>query len=101
MIIQSLVENAIKHGIATRKEGGRVSIQIESDNNTLHVTVTNDGTIRSPEGSAGLGLTNARERIRILYDERASLILNQTDSDTVVAELTIPIEGTSEDSDRR
>jgi len=91
MSIQLLVENAIKHGVAKRKEGAQVSLLIEEDIAAFDIYVVNEGELRvqADTASSGIGLLNIDERIRLLYGERASFSLTQQ-HDSVLAHLRIP-----------
>jgi sensor histidine kinase YesM len=97
MLVQTLVENALKHGIASLPQGGEVSVDARVVNAQLCVSVTNTGSLASHDGNAGLGLRNAGERLRLLYGGRASLNLSAMNG-TVVATLQIPIEKSHSDS---
>jgi two-component system, LytTR family, sensor kinase len=70
LLLQPIVENAVKHGIAKRVEGGAIEISAERVNGTLMVSVRNDGP-GFPEGweqrRTGIGLENVRERLKSLY----------------------------------
>jgi LytS/YehU family sensor histidine kinase len=91
MLLQTLVENAIKHGISVLKEGGvlRVAARVERDR--LVLEVTNPRLAESaPGNSAGVGLRNSSERLRLMYGERASLRLDLSRPGLAVAELSLP-----------
>ena len=91
MVLQTLVENAIKHGVEERAEGGDVEIHAAVRNGDLRIDVENPGTLNEPKSeSTQIGLANARERLRILYGERASLRLAATREGRVAATLQIP-----------
>jgi len=90
MLVQTLVENAVKHGIARREEGGEVAVSAMRDGDRVQVRVTNPGTL-APPGETRIGLANARGRLRLIYGERAALTLEQQDGQ-VVAEVTLPAE---------
>ena len=96
MMIQTLVENAIKHGIAPRIEGGRVTIEAVADHEQLCVKVTNTGEIEPGASATGVGLENARERLRLIYGERGTLHLLEDPPGTVCAELIIPLKVTTQ-----
>ena len=90
MILQALVENALKHGIARRPEGGDVQIHASASNGRLVLQVTNSGELGPAHpADTQLGLKNIRERLHLLYGDRASLSL-QNGSGTVVAKVEIP-----------
>jgi LytS/YehU family sensor histidine kinase len=90
MILQALVENALKHGIAHRPEGGDVKIHASAHNGKLVLQVTNSGElVPAHSGNTQLGLKNIRERLQLLYGDRAILSL-ENGSGTVVARVEIP-----------
>jgi hypothetical protein len=90
MLVQSLVENGVKHGLEQLPAGGTITIASWRDGDALRVRVTNTGRITRREGSTQVGLANARERLRLLYGARASLSLQEAGG-SVVAELTLPV----------
>jgi LytS/YehU family sensor histidine kinase len=91
MILQSLVENALKHGIARLPEGGDLQIRTAARNGTLVLEVENTGELSdSRPGDTQVGLNNIRERLRILYGDRASLALRNGEGGHVVATVQIP-----------
>jgi signal transduction histidine kinase len=75
MMLQSLVENAIKHGLEPKPEGGQLQIVARSENNSLILEVTDTGLGfgASPVPGAGIGLKNIEERLRLLFGDRAGL----------------------------
>ncbi len=79
MMLQSMVENAIKHGLEPKAEGGRLDVSAEIVHGDLVVTVADTGLGFSPGGAptsgTGLGLTNIRERLKLLYGDRARLVI--------------------------
>jgi hypothetical protein len=92
MLIQSLVENGVKHGIERAPNGGTIRVAAWCERGALRVQVTNPGRIASSDDSTRIGLANARARLRLLYGEAASLALRDGDR-TVVAEVSIPLPG--------
>jgi hypothetical protein len=89
MLVQTLVENAVKHGIATVVHGGELSIYGRVANGQCTLAITNPGKLGSPATGTGLGLHNARMRLGSLIGADASLKLAEVDG-AVRAELTIP-----------
>lgn len=94
MILQPLVENAIKHGIAPRSEGGRIDIDARRNNGHLEITISDDG-LGIPFGDAGnvaegVGLSNTRRRLKHLYGERHRFDLEPLESGGVKVNLVIP-----------
>jgi len=91
MLVQTLVENAVKHGIGARTEGGEIVIRASIRNGDLALEIVNSGQLSAPsERSTQIGLINARERLRLLYGEHASLRLENRDAATVAAMVSIP-----------
>ncbi|MBZ5673828.1 MAG: histidine kinase [Acidobacteriia bacterium] len=91
MILQSLVENALKHGIGRLPQGGDLQIRAAARNGSLVLEVENTGELTdSPSGDTQVGLNNIRERLRLLYGDRASLVLRSSGDGNVVATVQIP-----------
>lgn len=91
MLLQTLVENAIKHGISHLPEGGEVAITAGFENGDLVITVENTGRlVPSPAGSTRVGLANLRERLRVLHGAKATLEVGETPTNTVRATVRIP-----------
>jgi sensor histidine kinase YesM len=93
MILQALVENALKHGIAKRPDGGDVRIHAATHDDALVLEVENSGEFAPArpacDGDTQIGLNNIRERLRLLYGDRASLSLKNGDG-VVAATVRIP-----------
>jgi LytS/YehU family sensor histidine kinase len=90
MLLQALVENAVKHGIATLPSGGDVMVRAGVDQDALRIEIENTGHLSEPKpGATCVGLRNTRERLRILYGGRASLDLRNGDG-RVTATVVIP-----------
>ncbi|MYM39060.1 sensor histidine kinase [Duganella qianjiadongensis] len=75
MTLQILIENAIKHGLEPKIAGGRIDIRASVDQGVLQVDVLDDGVGFNLHAADGIGLANVRERLRILYGNRAQLVL--------------------------
>ena len=75
MMLQILIENAIKHGLEPKIAGGRIDIRACVDGQMLQVDVIDDGIGFNVHAGDGLGLANVRERLRILYGSRAQLVI--------------------------
>lgn len=94
LILQTLAENAVKHGISPRRTGGEIAIGASIDQRGLCLRVSNPGQIDSGvarlEGSTGLGLELTRQRLHHLYGTQAYLELS-TEAEQVVALAVIPL----------
>jgi sensor histidine kinase YesM len=91
MLLQTLVENAIKHGIAELPSGGLLKLSAVLENGMLKVEIENprpDATTLAP--GEGVGLRNARDRLRLLFGDRASLDLDLSAPGVALARLRIP-----------
>ena len=91
LTITTLVENAVRHGLAPKPEGGMVSINAQSIGTTLHIEVRDSGIGLRGSSGGGLGLATVRARLRIAFGNRFSLIVEPGDSNGVRASIIIPI----------
>ncbi len=90
-ILQPLVENALRHGIAKRSDAGSIEIGAGLAGDALVLTVRDDGPGLGPtSGDDGVGLRNARERLATLYGSAAALTLESPASGGVVATVRMP-----------
>ena len=91
MILQPLVENAIKHGINRQRGPGNVEISAVRDNGTLRLQVQDDGVgISDHSGRKGVGLTNTRERLERMYGSRFLLEVKNNAGPGVTATVEVP-----------
>jgi hypothetical protein len=92
MMIQTLVENAIKHGLEPKPEGGSLAVRAEIIHGKLAVSVADTGLGfgRAPTAGTGVGLANIRERLRLLYGERATLTVAENRPSGTVVTVTVP-----------
>ena len=91
LLLQPLVENAIKHGISPKAEGGQIDIFSELVNHELILRVSDNGKgIGEKEIIEGIGIKNIRERLDQLYGENYSMKLSSKDGDGFSAEIKIP-----------
>ena len=93
MMIQTLVENGIKHGISKRTDGGEISICSTVTDSELHIKIKNNGKIEDEmlKQSKGFGISNTKHRLNLLYGEKASFTIKNDSEDMVLAEIIIPI----------
>ena len=89
MILLTLAENAIKHGIEPALRGGEIALSARAEGNTLKLRVADSGDGMSPAPGAGVGLDNLRHRLRLAYGEAACLVLEDADPG-LVAEIALP-----------
>ena len=92
MMVQTLVENAIKHGLEPKPEGGRLSVKAEIVHGKLQVTVADTGLGfgRAATAGTGVGLANIRERLQLLYGTKASLTIAENNGGGTKVTVTVP-----------
>ncbi|WP_299890215.1 sensor histidine kinase [uncultured Lacinutrix sp.] len=90
MIIQMLIENAIKHGISNLKTGGILSLNTHINNNVLEIVVANPGQLKETKNTTRLGLKNIKRRLELLYGDSAIFNLKEVDA-RVIATVKIPL----------
>ena len=99
MLLQTLVENAVKYGISTRREGGEIVITADITADNLHISVSNPGDVATPASAAaaragsstGVGLRNASDRLKLLFGDKARLTLAAEPAGCVTAHVMIPL----------
>ncbi len=91
LLLQPLVENALRHGIAPRAVGGTVRLGFGAEADQLVITVANDGAALGSPVREGVGLGTTRERLSTRYGDRASLTLSSADG-WVLATVRLPIQ---------
>jgi len=93
MVLPTLVENAIKHGLSPLPEGGRIDIRARSEpSGRLVIEVADNGAGFSASGGSGVGLANTRSRLAALYGAEASLSLAMGTPRGVVASVRLPLQ---------
>lgn len=93
-VLQPLVENAVKHGVARQASAGRIVISARAIEDQLRLSVWNDGSELDagvPRGAGGIGLSNSRERLRTMYGDDATIALRNGSDGGVDAVLTMPL----------
>ncbi len=90
MIIQMLIENALKHGISNLKKGGKVSLSTTLEDNQLQIEVANSGSLHKNKNSTHLGLKNIKKRLKLLYGESTVFSLKEIENQ-VIATIKIPL----------
>lgn len=90
LLVQPLVENALRHGLEPRIEGGEILIQAEERPGGFRLQVADTGAGFSGEAAGGLGLANVRERLGTLYEGKARLVLEDNQPSGLKITLEIP-----------
>ncbi len=99
MMIQSLVENAIKHGLEPKAEGGSLGIKAEILHGKLALTVTDTGLGfgRADTAGTGVGLANIRERLNLLYGTKGTVTVTESQPSGTRVTITIPYRSCNEE----
>ena len=91
MLLQPLVENAIKHGLEPKIEGGTIRVGVTGDATRLDIEVRDDGVgLATTMPNEGYGLVHVRERLRTMYDEAATVSIASGPAGGVVVRLGLP-----------
>jgi two-component system LytT family sensor kinase len=95
LLLQPLVENAIKHGVSKRRSGGEVRVAGMSRDGALRLTVYNDGPWEQEDMALAphrVGLGNLRTRLKILHGDRSTLLLQPAEEGGVEVIVTMPLQ---------
>ena len=92
LMLLTLVENAVKHGLSPLPEGGRINVRVWRTDGTLHVNVADNGQGFAKSGGGGTGLANIRARLLTQYGSAGALSLALNEPRGVVASLKLPYE---------
>ena len=94
MLIQPLVENAIRHGLEPNMDGGTIALSARRDAAHLHIIVANTGLGFSGAKSSGIGLHNVKERLAALYGSDGSLAIEEIAPSGTRVIITLPAQAT-------
>jgi sensor histidine kinase YesM len=91
LLIQPLVENAVKHGLEPSIDGGEVTVAAERAGGTIRIQVIDSGVgIRETTGGSGIGLDNVRRRLAIMYGDAGRLVIEESNPSGVKVVIEIP-----------
>jgi sensor histidine kinase YesM len=90
MMLQILIENSIKHGLEPKIEGGRIDVSAQLIDGVMQVSVRDNGVGFNMHSDDGVGLANIRERLRLLYGNRAELVIEQPLDGGALASIRVP-----------
>ena len=92
MMIQTLVENGIKHGVSQLTAGGSICIKTHINNHTLVIQIRNSGQYVNGQkkNQMGYGIKNTIKRLDLIYSDQASFSIENENSDTVLTQIVIP-----------
>ena len=90
LLLQPLVENAIRHGVEPAVEGGTIRVDVRKPSDALELTVTDTGVGMSTDAPEGVGLANVRARLTSLYGSHGRLLLYANTPHGLIAKLIVP-----------
>jgi signal transduction histidine kinase len=92
LLLQPIVENAVKHGVGPRASGGTVTVGAALTGDALHLTITDDGVGMGHSAHRGTGkaLDNVRERLALLYGGHATVTIHSTPQTGTIVSLVLP-----------
>ncbi len=91
MMLQTLVENAIKHGISKKINGGTIKVISDFVNDHHELIVQNSGQLNSYVNDEGFGVISTQNRLNLLYQGKATFEIKNVDSDRVECRITMPV----------
>lgn len=91
MMLQTLVENAIKHGISKQISGGLVRVVSEIRGGTLQLTVQNTGQLAHELNEDGFGIKSTQDRLNLMYQGKAAFKIQNSGADMVESKVTMPV----------
>ena len=92
MMLQTLVENAIKHGISKLVNGGHVRIVSDFRDDHHELIIRNTGHLNGAANNAGFGLNSTRNRLHLLYGAKAAFSIQDVDGKEVEAKVILPVQ---------
>ena len=94
MMLQTLVENAIKHGVSNLVDGGIIEIKSITENSVLNLRIKNSGQyvhgVKKPGKKGGYGISNTKERLKLIYGSEARFNIYNENDKFVITEVRIP-----------
>jgi sensor histidine kinase YesM len=91
MLLQPIVENAVKHGIEPRVKGGTVRVEVKRENDSLVFIVADDGVGFMPNSKENIGLGAVRERLSVQFGDAASLTTSRSPDNWTSVIISIPM----------
>lgn len=92
MMLQTLVENAIKHGISRQVDGGKVRIVSDFRDEYHELVILNTGVLNGNRDSDGFGLASTKNRLQLLFGQKANFDIREVNDNTVEARVLIPVD---------
>lgn len=91
MMLQTLVENAIKHGISKRVDGGEVKVVARFKGDNLELLVQNSGQLSETMNGDGFGIKSTQDRLNLMYQGKAQFEIRNAGPDTVESKVIVPV----------
>ena len=91
MMLQTLVENAIKHGISKKVDGGTIRVTSDFKENHHELVVQNTGQLGMYKNESGFGVRSTQDRLNLLYQGKATFAIKNLDTEMVESRITMPL----------
>ncbi|HEX2628376.1 MAG TPA: histidine kinase [Chitinophagaceae bacterium] len=88
--VQALVENAIKHGIDKKKDGGLIALTVKNGGDFIEISIQNPGKLDQQQ-NGGIGLKNLQERLQLQFEGKATFSIKEYEPGTILATISIPV----------
>jgi len=92
MMLQTLVENAIKHGISKQVDGGMVKIKSDFNNHQHEIIVQNSGRINGSLHNEGFGIQSTQDRLNLMFGDKAKFEIKDIANNIVEAKIILPVD---------
>ena len=93
LLLQPLVENAVRHGLEPKRSGGEVRVGAGREGDALVLQVRDTGVGLSPDSPTGLGLANVRARVRAISQGRGSMVIQPGEPQGLSVRIALPLQG--------
>ncbi|MBI3535479.1 MAG: histidine kinase [Deltaproteobacteria bacterium] len=94
LLLQPLVENAVKHGLTPKRSGGNILIEVKRNGSSFVISIIDNGVgidVKKPSDGTGTGLLNCKSRIKLKYGENSKFSFNRNERNETTVSISIPL----------